>query len=1655
MKKVILKSIFGILLLNLFIFIMSATTSLASASDTLRLKGTRIDRSLLNNINITIDPSGLTGSSNTANMRNNKNTFYSLSTSEVYTIKYENALTLGTQSLDIIVNIEPIAIVGYCQMEIDASDDLVFLRGKGAVVDIDYSIVDHATGNQLTNFFCFGFRDPDGADYTNFSTGSYQNYVYYVDGDKNAGNELFPDYYHVKTNSSGKVTSVVRENIVNTEYADAWILIGQYASTAFSFRWDTYPMINGVANATIEDYLKLPAITYSPKKLYFQYDMNNGYLAPEHGSAIGTSSSLITNNGNTKLFSIYLGASLGTNGLTDYNNESYINIKRWGYYTESGKEFNSKADGTGTTYSQSVRYKASNFATYNGDNVTVTLYVKWVKRPFAIAYTLNGGTNASGNPTSYYYDGGPISIANPSRQGYNFAGWKKTISGIDWRAGFLNATTGAAETNATYPNSYYSGYISLKANVTYTITGLGDYDASHIRWRRYDSSAAYLGTTSGATYTPSENCLVRILLYNAPNKTTRNGLVITGNKGETSVGISKWAASKVSLSAQWTEKTATLTYNANGHGTAPSPVTMKYTTATNAASAITVTGYDFQGWNTKADGTGTSYAAGAQVKAANVVPTAMTLYAQWKERTATLTYNANGHGTAPSSVTMKYSTATNAASAITATGYTFGGWNTKADGTGTAYAAGAQVKAANVVPTETTLYAQWSANTYRVIYNGNGGTQYDTTNLVARYDGYYNNTTSHSSTLTSWKDMRGNLSSAITNGTWGTDHLVFDGTTWVNLGQINSNYMTIEITFSADEVPTATQDLIGNWQTSGGGIFLTSTGIIRGQFYIDGEQRTVSSGITVSPNVIYHVVLTYDGTTERIYVNGEQKASLSISGTITPPQSSTIMVVGGDPSGAGINKANFVGKVYNFSIWNTSRTAAQIEKDGKKIVTYGSTYGSLPTPARTGYTFNGWYTAPTGGSKVTSSTTVNTTGNRILYARWTATTNPLLTIDPNGGSVSVTSPSGGTAETITDTTEYEQAPGTTLTVGNPTKASTTSTSTYTISYNGNGGEVAKLVTANTTSKKIDTINYTFSSWTRTPNPLKGTLTGLLYTYPTDVTSSDKITANYTSSTTPGIQGQITLPEASKLGYTFLGWYTAASGGTRRGGIEDTYTPSGSETLYAHWSSSPISYTISYNLDGGTNNSNNPASYNVNSNNINIQAPTKTGYQFVGWQKTITDIGWQNGYIFYDTGVIGTSNTYSNSHYSGLISLKEGTTYTLGNLGGYTSVHWRLYDTSGTFLGSGTGTVTSTTFTPTQDCYARILFYGTSTEAQRSGATVTGGIENNVNIPTGSTGNITLTANWSINTSSLTVNPNGGNVDVTSPTGGTLENIETSETYTQNYNTTLTLGTPTKEDLVETDEYVVTYNYNDGITPDSIDTAINTETTVYTFSSWTKSSTFYGTLSSNNKTYTFPSNNNVTSTITAAYNAATSENTTPIILETPTRPGYVFNGWYTAATGGTKIGDGGDSYTPTANITLHAQWTAIPVTITIKKDNANWNANSGIKIELRQSGSTKYSATASSGSVSMSPVEAGTYDIYASKSSGALTTLVDTGIDLTVTSSGTVTIDYYTLTLQAGVGISAVSGGGTFLKGQTANIDATVANGYTWEGWSVISGNTPD
>ena len=105
--------------------------------------------------------------------------------------------------------------------------------------------------------------------------------------------------------------------------------------------------------------------------------------------------------------------------------------------------------------------------------------------------------------------------------------------------------------------------------------------------------------------------------------------------------------------------------------------------------------------------------------------------------------------------------------------------------------------------------------------------------------------------------------------------------------------------------------------------------------------------------------------------------------------------------------ANFAPDTYTVSFNTEGGTPAP----GDITVTYGSTYGTLPTVTQDGYTFNGWFTAASGGTHVTSSTTVTITANQTLYAQWSIN-QCTISFNSNGGSaVSAITQDYGTAVT--------------------------------------------------------------------------------------------------------------------------------------------------------------------------------------------------------------------------------------------------------------------------------------------------------------------------------------------------------------------------------------------------------------------------------------------------------------------------------------------------------------------------------------------------------------------------------------------------------------------------------------------------------------------
>ena len=185
-----------------------------------------------------------------------------------------------------------------------------------------------------------------------------------------------------------------------------------------------------------------------------------------------------------------------------------------------------------------------------------------------------------------------------------------------------------------------------------------------------------------------------------------------------------------------TPTTYTVKYDANGGTGAPSNQTKKQGESLTISTAKpTKTGYTFTSWNTKKDGTGTKYDIGASYTA----DADLTLYAQYKENIVTYTvkYDANGGENAPKEqIKTKGKELVLSTTMPTKEGYKFVNWNTKKDGTGTSYNAGAKY----TTEASITLYAQYEKELneeetkYTITFYTNDGTTEKSTKVVNKGD---------------------------------------------------------------------------------------------------------------------------------------------------------------------------------------------------------------------------------------------------------------------------------------------------------------------------------------------------------------------------------------------------------------------------------------------------------------------------------------------------------------------------------------------------------------------------------------------------------------------------------------------------------------------------------------------------------------------------------------------------------------------------------------------------------------------------------------------------------------------------------------------------------------------------------------------------------
>ncbi|WP_181396955.1 InlB B-repeat-containing protein, partial [Eubacterium limosum] len=410
--------------------------------------------------------------------------------------------------------------------------------------------------------------------------------------------------------------------------------------------------------------------------------------------------------------------------------------------------------------------------------------------------------------------------------------------------------------------------------------------------------------------------------------------------------------------AFWKAHQYTIKFDGNtADGGSTDDQTMTYDTAANlTANGYTKTGYTFTGWNTQPDGTGTAYSNGQNVKNLTTADGDMiTLYAQWRANNYTIKYDGNAADSGSmNDQPMVFDVAANLTdNAYARIGYTFTGWNTQPDGTGTAYSDGQNVKNLTAADGDTiTLFAQWRANSYTIQFDGNTADGGDTASQSMTYDAAANLTvngyTKTGYTFTGWNTQSDGSGTVYT-----------DGQNVVNLTAVEGEKVT----------------LYAQWRAN--------------NYTIRFDGNTADGGSTSDQ------AMTYDQAAN-LTANGYTKTGYSFKGWNTQSDG------GGTVYTDGQNVVNLTAvegeKVTLYAQWRANNYTIRFDgntADGGDTADQSMTYDQAANLTangytKTGYTFTGWNTqsdgggtAYTEGQNVVNLTSVE--GERVtLYAQWRA-----------------------------------------------------------------------------------------------------------------------------------------------------------------------------------------------------------------------------------------------------------------------------------------------------------------------------------------------------------------------------------------------------------------------------------------------------------------------------------------------------------------------------------------------------------------------------------------------------------------------------------------------------------------------------------------------
>lgn len=297
---------------------------------------------------------------------------------------------------------------------------------------------------------------------------------------------------------------------------------------------------------------------------------------------------------------------------------------------------------------------------------------------YYIYYTLDGGT-MSGAPESYTENSADITLPQPTKAGYRFTGW----TGTDLTAPTMEVTI---PTGSKGDREYTANWEEIQYfTVFYNVHGHGTAPAEE----KVES-----GKTAAKPEDPTADGWKFKGWYRSDD--------YIGEPFDFTTAITR----DTTLHAKWA-RTWTVTFDVGDHGTAPAAQTVEDGAKATKPADPTAEDYSFQGWYTD-----TRYTM--EYDFSKEVTEDTTVYAKWVKKPI-VSFNANGHGTAPARQTVELNGKAVKPADPTAGGYVFRGWYTTA-------ACTTEFDFNTPIAADTTLYAKWN-ETYTVTFNvGDHGT---------------------------------------------------------------------------------------------------------------------------------------------------------------------------------------------------------------------------------------------------------------------------------------------------------------------------------------------------------------------------------------------------------------------------------------------------------------------------------------------------------------------------------------------------------------------------------------------------------------------------------------------------------------------------------------------------------------------------------------------------------------------------------------------------------------------------------------------------------------------------------------------------------------------------------------------------------------------